>query len=104
MLEGGVPEHMVMEIAGHVSLRMLKRYSHIRMNAKRSAVDFLNTSNVTKPAADYSQQSGSRNGYVTNHVTNDKGIQVYSDLNPLGSRKGEIGTWGFEPQTPTVSR
>jgi hypothetical protein len=28
-----------MEIAGHVSLQMLKRYSHIRMAAKRAALD-----------------------------------------------------------------
>ena len=30
-----------MDIAGHVSKRMLKHYSHIRMEAKRRAVDTL---------------------------------------------------------------
>jgi hypothetical protein len=29
----------IMAIAGHVSKRMLERYSHIRMTAKRTALD-----------------------------------------------------------------
>ncbi len=87
MLESGVPEQMVMEIAGHVSLRMLKRYSHIRMTAKRSAVDFLNTSSITKPAA----QKSYRDSYVTNDVTNGDEVEVYSDLSSLPAENNEIG-------------
>jgi hypothetical protein len=30
-----------MAIAGHVRRRMLERYSHVRMEAKRKAVEFL---------------------------------------------------------------
>ena len=104
MLENGVPEQMVMEIAGHVSLRMLKRYSHIRMSAKRSAVDCLNTSSITKPDAEFGLQNSQRDSYVTNHVTVEGDVPVYSDLNPLESTKEGIGACGFEPQTPTVSR
>lgn len=38
MLEAGVPEETVIAMAGHVSRAMLKRYSHIRLEAKRQAV------------------------------------------------------------------
>jgi hypothetical protein len=46
-----------MSIAGHVSKRMLERYSHVRMEAKREAMEALATS--TKKA-----------GYDTNYDTN----------------------------------
>jgi hypothetical protein len=46
-----------MAIAGHVSRRMLERYSHVRMEAKRNAMEALAVS--TKTA-----------GYDTNHDTN----------------------------------
>jgi len=46
-----------MSIAGHVSRRMLERYSHVRMEAKRKAMEALAVS--TKTA-----------GYDTNHDTN----------------------------------
>jgi hypothetical protein len=36
-----------MDIAGHVSKRMLKHYSHIRMEAKRRAVAALLSDNTT---------------------------------------------------------
>jgi len=38
MLEAGVPEETVVAMAGHVGRAMLKRYSHIRLEAKRAAV------------------------------------------------------------------
>ena len=38
MLEAGLPEEIVTAMAGHVSRQMLKRYSHIRLEAKRTAV------------------------------------------------------------------
>lgn len=46
-----------MAIAGHVSRRMLERYSHVRMEAKRTAMETLAVSTRTK-------------GYDTNHDTN----------------------------------
>jgi integrase len=45
LAEGGVGEETIMNIAGHVSRQMLKHYSHIRMEAKRSALELI----VTKP-------------------------------------------------------
>ncbi|HXE89355.1 MAG TPA: tyrosine-type recombinase/integrase, partial [Terriglobales bacterium] len=37
-----VSERTVIEIAGHVSKKMLERYSHIRAKARREAIDALN--------------------------------------------------------------
>jgi integrase len=39
LAEGGVADHTLMAIAGHVSKEMLEHYSHIRMKAKRAAVE-----------------------------------------------------------------
>ena len=41
LLEGGAPEAAVLSIAGHVSRKMMEHYSHIRMEAKRKALDGL---------------------------------------------------------------
>jgi integrase len=37
--ESGAGDEVIMSIAGHVSRAMLSRYSHIRMEAKRRALD-----------------------------------------------------------------
>jgi hypothetical protein len=37
----GVPDSVLKSIAGHITQRMLDHYSHIRMNAKRQALDGL---------------------------------------------------------------
>jgi len=39
LCEAGAGDQTIMDIAGHVSPQMLKRYSHIRMAAKRTALD-----------------------------------------------------------------
>ncbi len=41
MCEGGVPDRIVMALAGHVSRAMLARYSHMSMDAMRDAVEKL---------------------------------------------------------------
>ena len=43
MAEAGVPESTMLAIMGHMSRAMLERYSHIRMAAKRTAVEALST-------------------------------------------------------------
>jgi integrase len=57
LAENGTSDSTIMAIAGHVSRRMLERYSHVRMEAKRNAMETLAVS--TKTA-----------GYDTNHDTN----------------------------------
>lgn len=42
LAESQASEQTVMAIAGHVSRKMMERYSHIRTNAKRTAIEALN--------------------------------------------------------------
>jgi integrase len=46
LAESGAGDETIKDIAGHVSQRMLKHYSHIRMEAKRRALESI----ATKPA------------------------------------------------------
>lgn len=39
LAESGADDEVIMSIAGHVSRAMLSRYSHLRMEAKRRALD-----------------------------------------------------------------
>jgi hypothetical protein len=41
MAEAGVPESTMLALMGHMSRAMMERYSHIRMAAKREAVEAL---------------------------------------------------------------
>jgi integrase len=41
LAERGVPDSVLKSIAGHITQRMLDHYSHIRMKAKRQALDGL---------------------------------------------------------------
>jgi hypothetical protein len=52
-----------MAIAGHVSRKMLERYSHVRMEAKRTAMETLAISTRTA-------------GYDTKHDTNALPLNV----------------------------
>jgi integrase len=48
--EGGVPDRVIMDIAGHVSPRMLKRYSHIQLETKRAAIQALSNRPQVSPS------------------------------------------------------
>jgi hypothetical protein len=39
LAESGAGDEVIMSIAGHVSRAMLSRYSHVRMEVKRRALD-----------------------------------------------------------------
>ena len=84
--EAGVREQTMLAIAGHVSKKMLDRYSHARMQAKRDALALLNPKS-----------------HETNHETKAEEREDYSEVNSLLSEVSQIGACGFEPQTPTVS-
>ena len=47
LLEAGEPDHVVESITGHLSRRMLEHYSHIRLKAKKTALDRLDESGRT---------------------------------------------------------
>ena len=57
LAESEASDQTIMSIAGHVSREMLEHYSHIRLDAKRQAVEALS-------------QGGKTSGHVTNHVKN----------------------------------
>ncbi len=47
LCENGLSDMTIMGIAGHVSREMLQHYSHIRLEAKRKALDGLETQSHT---------------------------------------------------------
>jgi integrase len=51
LAEAGLSDQTVMSIAGHVSTKMLQHYSHIRLEAKRTAVEALEGSSPAQPLA-----------------------------------------------------
>jgi integrase len=64
LAENGAADSTIMAIAGHVSRRMLERYSHVWMEAKRTAMEALAAS--AKAA-----------GYDTSHDTNPAAVTVH---------------------------
>ena len=51
LAESQAPDQTIMAIAGHVSPQMLEHYSHIRLAAKRKALDALSSKSVKAPEA-----------------------------------------------------
>ena len=51
MAEAGTPESTMLSLLGHMSRAMLERYSHIRMAAKRTAVEALSLKPAPKAEA-----------------------------------------------------
>ena len=58
LAESGAGDQTIMDIAGHVSKQMLKHYSHIRMEAKRHALESI----VTQATGDGGIRPGDRAG------------------------------------------
>ena len=52
MAEAGIPDAAMQSIAGHLSKKMLDHYSHVRMAAKRSAVESLGVGSLPTMATD----------------------------------------------------
>ena len=48
MAEAGTPESTMLSLMGHISRQMMEHYSHIRMTAKREAVESLSITMKTK--------------------------------------------------------
>jgi integrase len=75
LAESGASDQTVMSVAGHVSRQMLEHYSHVRLEAKRRAVDALS-------------QRGKLGSHVTNHVTNEVANDVVEHTNPTKDWSG----------------
>ena len=79
LAESKASDQTIMAIAGHVSKKMLQHYSHVRLDAKRNALDALST----KPAPK-DDSKDTRRGYDTKNDTNTRqemqGIPQVVDL------------------------
>jgi len=95
LAESQVSDQTIMAIAGHVSQKMLARYSHVRTEARRQAVMALSA----KPMGS-TLKGGKSEGYDTNHDTN----QVVTDIPSPEVIENMVGTRRLELLTSTVSR
>jgi len=95
LAESQVSDQTIMAIAGHVSQKMLARYSHVRSEARRQAVMALSA----RPTGGRIN-AGKSEGYDTK---NDTKPSVEDTPAPEVIER-MVGTWGLEPQTSTVSR
>jgi integrase len=57
LAESGASDSTIMALAGHLSRAMMERYSHIRMNAKRQAVESLSLKPKVQPTPQSFPQS-----------------------------------------------
>jgi integrase len=86
LAESLTSEQTIMAIAGHVSRRMLEHYSHIRMEAKRTAVEVISQPvSVESGAQNWAQSPNSQKAAVPNLL------------------KTLAGTTGLEPATSCVT-
>jgi len=76
-------EQTIMSIAGHVSVEMLRYYSHIRTEAKRKAVATLDNQQITSQLSKWKSEAEER-----------------SSQNPRKSNNLMVGTGRFELPTP----
>jgi integrase len=77
LAEGQASDQTIRSIAGHVSQRMLEHYSHVRLDAKRAALDALSG-------------TGPNPGYDTNHATTAERevTAVPQVIDKVGGRRG----------------
>ena len=82
-----------MAIAGHVSSKMLAHYSHVRIQAKRTALDSLSTKQ-----AERANLGGESRGYHTNHDTK----RVTGETIPPQVLENMVELVGIEPTTSSL--
>jgi len=86
LAESTASDQVIRSIAGHVSQRMLEHYSHVRLEAKRRALDALAMTRTASP-----NRGTTEGGYVTKHVTKDKSEGLPS-LQVIEKAGGDDGT------------
>jgi hypothetical protein len=95
LAESQVSDQTIMAIAGHVSHKMLTRYSHVRSEARRRAVTALSARPMGSKL-----KGGENKGYDTTHDTKEGGANMPAPE----VIENMVGTTGLEPATSTVSR
>ena len=90
LAESQASDSTIMAIAGHVSPKMLAHYSHVRLQAKRTALDALS---MTRPQA--AERRGETGGYDTNSDTKRKeATEQIPQVTEI-----MVSAAGFEPAT-----
>jgi integrase len=93
LAESQASDSTVMAIAGHVSPKMLAHYSHVRLQAKRTALDSLSTKQAERV-----NSKGELRGYDTNHDTKRCALET----NPLQVLENMVELVGIEPTTSSL--
>ncbi len=93
LAESVASDSTVMAIAGHVSPKMLAHYSHVRIQAKRTALDSLSTKQ-----AERADSGGETGGYDTNHDTK----RDAADPIPPQVLENMVELVGLEPTTSSL--
>ena len=90
LAESGAGDQTIMDIAGHVSKQMLKHYSHIRMEAKRRALESI------VPVRSATEGSGRQTGQAEGHP----------QQSPHGLQNGsrQAGKMTLPPQNVSLSK
>jgi len=110
LAESGAGDQTIMDIAGHVSKRMLEHYSHIRMQAKRTALEAI----VRKPnGANESEQESPQKSPQWAQSSSERpknGLAPTTTESPISSENAKNGcselpvlTQGFEGGYPQKS-
>ena len=109
LAESGAGDQTIMDIAGHVSKQMLKHYSHIRMEAKRKALESI----VKKPTAeDAADQNSGRSTYgprdgaggaANQGVTTSIGNSIAAQTEHEQRSGSPTNTQGFDVEYPQKS-
>ena len=73
----GVADHVIESISGHLSRRMLEHYSHIRIDAKRQALDALD---AARRGEEGNGNAGNGNGEPANAAEIETIVEVSDDL------------------------
>ena len=93
LAESQASDSTVMAIAGHVSPKMLAHYSHVRLQAKRTALDSL-----ASKQAERANSGGETKGYDTNHDTKRSPVETMPPQ-VLGNM---VELVGLEPTTSSL--
>jgi hypothetical protein len=78
LAEMGVADHVLESISGHLSRRMLEHYSHIRIDAKRQALDALEA--ARRGAAGNGDGNGNGNREASDEGDIDALVEVSDEL------------------------
>jgi hypothetical protein len=89
LAEMGVADHVLESISGHLTRRMLEHYSHIRIDAKRQALDALDA------ARRATAHNGDGNGDGANQTEIPASVEVSDDL--TSQSRHSLVLRGFPP-------